>query len=62
MVLSIYTTTNYTGKDSSENECVYRRKLKVNTMVNFHRPYFMFPDGNIMFGQFATWKLYKITS
>ena len=60
--LSIYTTTDYTGKDSSEKECVYRRKLKVNRMVHFNRPYFMFPDGNIMFGQFTTWKLYKITS
>lgn len=63
LVLSIYTTTDYTGKDSSEGECVYRRKLKVNGMVHFHWPYFMFPDGNILFGQFTAWKLYKkITS
>ena len=62
LVLSIYTTTDYTGKDSSKSRCVYRRKLKVNSMVHFYRPYFMFPDGDIMFGQFSRWKLYKITS
>ena len=62
LVLSIYTTTDYTGKDSSKSRCVYRRNLAVGEVAYFRPPYFISSDGQILFDWYAKWKLYKMTS
>ena len=60
MIDSIYTATDYTGKDSSKSRCVYLRNLAEGESAYFRLPYFMTPDGEIMFEVYTKWKLYKL--